>query len=47
MFRTLHEFQRLQAKRAGEHVPAPPVVDLEVNLPERLSLKVETDESEE
>lgn len=29
--RTLHELQRLQAVRAGEHVPAPAVIDLNLN----------------
>lgn len=32
LLRTLHELQRLQAIRAGEHVPAPAVVDLNLNL---------------
>jgi hypothetical protein len=31
-FRTLHELQRLQAKRAGERVPAPAAVDVEVSI---------------
>lgn len=30
--RTLHELQRLQAARAGEYVPAPGVVDVDVNI---------------
>ena len=30
--RTLHELQRLQAARAGEHVPVPAVADLDVNV---------------
>ena len=34
MLRSLHELQRLQAKRAGEYVTAPEVVDVEVSLPE-------------
>jgi hypothetical protein len=34
MLRTLHELQRLQAQRAGEHVPPPSVVDVNINLPE-------------
>ena len=31
-FRTLHELQRLQALRAGERVPAPAAVDVDVNI---------------
>ena len=34
MQRTLHELERLQARRAGEHVPAPAVVDVNVSLGE-------------
>ena len=34
MLRTLHELERLQARRAGEHVPAPAVVDVDVSLSE-------------
>ena len=30
--RTLHELQRLQAKRAGERVPAPAAVDVDVSI---------------
>jgi hypothetical protein len=32
LFKTLHELQRLQAKRAGEPVPAPAAVDVNVNI---------------
>ncbi len=32
--RSLHELERLQVKRAGEHVPAPAVVDMTVHLDE-------------
>jgi hypothetical protein len=32
MLRTLHELERLQAKRAGERVPPPSVVDVSVDL---------------
>ncbi|HEY6420946.1 MAG TPA: hypothetical protein VIX59_18265 [Candidatus Binataceae bacterium] len=32
--RTLHELERLQARRTGQHVPAPAVVDVDVNLAE-------------
>lgn len=32
LFRTIHELQRLQAARSGEHVPLPAVVDGEVTL---------------
>ena len=32
--RALHELQRLQAKKAGERVPAPVVVDPDVNISE-------------
>jgi len=28
----LHELERLQAKRAGEHVPTPEIVDVDVNV---------------
>jgi len=38
--KTLHEFQRLQAARAGQHVAAPAVVDVNLNLPDS-SLPVE------
>jgi hypothetical protein len=34
MQRTLHELERLQARRAGEHVSAPEVVDVDVSLGE-------------
>ena len=34
MLRMLHELERLQARRAGEHVPAPTVVDVDVMLGE-------------
>ena len=37
--RTLHELERLQAKRAGQHVPVPTIVDVDVSLPE-LSLDI-------
>lgn len=47
VFRTLHELQRLQATRAGEHVPAPAVLDVDVNLPEPVSLDVGTDGNQE
>jgi hypothetical protein len=32
LFRTLHELQRLQAIRAGERVPAPAAVDVDVSI---------------
>jgi hypothetical protein len=32
--RALHELQRLQAMRAGQHVDPPSVVDVNINLPE-------------
>jgi hypothetical protein len=32
LLRTLHELQRLQAARAGERVPAPALVDVDVNI---------------
>lgn len=36
LMRTLHELQRLQAARRGEHVPAPVAVDIDVTgLPEQ------------
>ncbi len=34
MVRAMHELERLQARRAGEHVPAPAVLDVNVHLPE-------------
>ena len=37
VLRTLHELQRLQAARAGVHVPAPAVVDVDVSLSESLA----------
>lgn len=33
-FRAMHELERLQARRAGEHVPAPAVIDVNVHAPE-------------
>jgi len=41
MLRTLHELERLQARRAGEHVPVPVAVDVDVSLgePSRPSTK--------
>ena len=41
MLRTLHELERLQAKRAGEHVPVPAVVDVDVSLPEPAGVDIE------
>lgn len=35
MLRMLHEFQRLQAARAGEYVAAPEVVDIDGSLDDR------------
>jgi hypothetical protein len=32
--RTLHELERLQAKRAGQHVPLPAIVEVDVSLPD-------------
>ena len=34
MLKMLHELERLQAKRAGQHVPVPTVVDVNVSIPE-------------
>ncbi|MGO9603866.1 MAG: hypothetical protein ACLQAT_10790 [Candidatus Binataceae bacterium] len=34
MVKAMHELERLQARRAGEHVPAPAVLDVNVHLPE-------------
>jgi hypothetical protein len=34
MLRALHELERLQARRAGEHVCAPEVVDVDFQIPE-------------
>jgi hypothetical protein len=33
-YQTLHELQRLQAARAGQHVAPPAVVDVDINLPD-------------
>jgi len=33
-YRALHELQRLQAKRAGRHVPLPEVIDIDVTVTE-------------
>ena len=43
MLRTLHELERWQAKRGGEHVPAPVVVDVDVSLTESSRPGSETD----
>jgi hypothetical protein len=34
LLRVLHELERLQAKRAGQHVPVPAIVDVDVSAPE-------------
>jgi hypothetical protein len=34
LLKMLHELERLQAKRAGQHVPVPTVVDVNVSIPE-------------
>lgn len=34
LLRMLHELERLQAKRAGQHVLVPAVVDVDVSVPE-------------
>lgn len=34
LHRTLHELQRLQAARTGEHVAAPSVVDVNIDVAE-------------
>jgi len=41
--RTLHELERLQARRAGEHVPVPVAVDVDVSLSEPCRPSSETD----
>ncbi len=33
LLRNMHELERLQARRAGQHVPVPAVVDVDVNVP--------------
>jgi len=43
MLRTLHELERLQARRAGEHVPVPVAVDVDVSLSEPSRPSSETD----
>ena len=43
MFRTLHELERLQAKRAGEHVSVPAVVDVDVSFSESSRPSMGTD----
>ena len=45
--RALHELQRLQAARAGEHVAAPSVVDVNVNGPEQPSPTVPVEDQME
>ncbi len=34
LLRNMHELERLQARRAGEHVPVPAIVDVDVSVPE-------------
>jgi hypothetical protein len=47
LLRMMHELQRLQAARKGEHVPAPQVVDIDVNeLPEAAGAEDEAHERE-
>jgi len=45
LLRNLHELERLQAKRAGQHVPVPEVVDVDVNLSESSRPNIEGTES--
>jgi len=40
LFRALHELQRLQAARAGTHVPPPVAVDVDLALPENAGAEV-------
>jgi len=42
LLRNMHELERLQAKRAGEHVPVPAVVDVEVGVSESSGSSRET-----
>ena len=42
MMRKLHELERLQAKRAGEHVPAPAAVDVDLVVSEPLPGNIAT-----
>jgi hypothetical protein len=45
--KSLHELERLQAARRGQHVAAPSVVDVNINLPDRLPVDgQEKDESD-
>ncbi len=43
LHRTLHELQRLQAVRAGEHVPAPAVIDLNLDVTPALTQAFQSD----
>ncbi|MGA7870375.1 MAG: hypothetical protein WCA22_05690 [Candidatus Binatus sp.] len=41
VLRMLHELERLQARRAGQHVPVPEVVDVDVNVPAPAGIDIE------
>jgi hypothetical protein len=41
MQRTLHELERLQAKRAGENISPPSMIDVDVSLPESVEHSTE------
>jgi hypothetical protein len=41
LLRNMHELERLQAKRAGKHVPVPAVVDVDVSVAELASADIE------
>jgi len=45
--RILHELERLQAKRAGKHVPVPVIVDVDVSVPESAGTDIGGTGSEE
>jgi hypothetical protein len=41
LLRGMHELERLQAKRAGQHVPVPAIVDVDVSVPQPDGANVE------
>ncbi len=40
LLRNMHELERLQARRAGEHVPTPEIVDVDVSVSEPAAVDV-------
>ena len=41
LLRNMHELERLQAKRAGQHVPVPEVVDVDLRVTEPAAADIE------